>query len=127
MATIFAVLPKVIAKLLTIKWYGLAVMAILLSAGLLVFIYVGQREVSIQKAADPLKMLVQGNEEIDTESQVHVIVTSLIGLLFSISTLLSYLYYMSNKDFKPMNFKLLMSKLWRVLQYKLLIVRGRFE
>ncbi|MAE86214.1 MAG: hypothetical protein CMB80_26000 [Flammeovirgaceae bacterium] len=129
MATLFSVLPKVTGKLLTMtqKRHDLIVFAFLLGLGLLSLIYVGQAEVARQETADPLTFYLDPDTAPRHESQQHIIATTLISLLYGFAVWLSVIYYADTRDFKSTGMGLLMSKLWRWFQYRLLLAKGRFE
>ena len=127
MATLFSVLPKVTGKLLVQRRSWLIGIAFTLALGLLAFIYIGQSEVALQKANDPLEMLLNPDSTTETGTQKHVIATGLIGLLYGFSVFLSYLYYADAKAFEGTDKSLTMSRLWRALQYRLLLLKGRFD
>ncbi|MDW3210282.1 MAG: hypothetical protein R8N23_10470 [Reichenbachiella sp.] len=127
MATLFSVLPKVTGKLLVKKRYDLIVIAFILGLGLLSFIYVGQAEVARQEAADPLTFYLDPDSAPRRESQKHIIATGLITLLYGFAVFLSYLYYSDAKNFQPLRSRLSMSELWRAFQYRVLLLKGRFE
>lgn len=125
MATLFTVLPKVIAKLFAKESYPLGSFAILLGIGLLAFIFIGQKEVAEQ--IDPIETFLASDTGVEIESNTHFVATALVTLLFTIGTFLSYLFYSDRAKDKPMIFKLAMSKLARLFQFNLLILRGFFK
>ena len=127
MATLFTVLPKVAAKLMAKKRFGLSIIAIICGLGLLSFIYVGQVEVARHNAANPLNTFMAADIDTEAESNIHIVATSLIALLYVIGTFLSYLFYSDQTKFGPMGFRLSMSKLGRVFQYRLLRLKGHYE
>lgn len=127
MAVLFAFLPKVAAKLFAQKNYGLGLVAICCGLGLLSFIYIGQAEVARQLANDPLPAILEVETDTETKSNLHVVATSLIALLYMCSVFLGYLFYRDESEFHDTKFGLSMSKLGRAFQYKLLPLFGRFQ
>lgn len=130
MATLMAILPKVTAKLLVGKRHGLALLAMLLGIGLMSFLFVGQKEVAAQNAQDPLAGVYMMDAEVAadaSQSNTHIVATGLVALLYSIATFIGYLYYADEKRPKPTGYQLSMSKLGREFQYRLLLLKGRFQ
>ena len=127
MATLFFQLPKVAAKLFAKGQKPLGLVAVACGIGLLTFIYVGQSEVAWQKANDPLSIIMAEGKQIENHSNIHIVATSLIGLLYGCALLLSYLYYSDKKNNRPLDSELAMSSLGRELQERLLPLRGLFQ
>lgn len=126
MAVLFALLPKVAAKLFAKDNYRLGLIAIFCGLGLLAFIYIGQSEVAWQLANDPLANLLEVKTDTESESSLHVVATGLIALLYACSVFLSYLYYRDEADFHKTDLALSMSKIGRAIRYKLTPLFGRF-
>ena len=102
MAFVIALLPKITAKLLASKQYLLVCIALLFGAGLIFFIYVGQYEVALQAANDPLSAILDdGVSGSETKSNRHIIATGLIALLYCISIFMSYLFHRDDKRGNP--------------------------
>ncbi|MFY0689075.1 MAG: hypothetical protein JXQ90_18030 [Cyclobacteriaceae bacterium] len=127
MALLFGILPKVTAKLLAKKSYGLAVFSMVIGLGLLSFIFLGQKEAALQREQNPLRVVMASNTEVSLESSTHVVATFLMGLLYSTAIFLGFLYYSVERNFKPTWFQLSMSQLGREFQYRLLLLKGQFD
>lgn len=125
MATLFAVLPKVAAKLLVRQQYGLSAIAILCGLGLISFIYLGQMEVAHQKANDPLAGLL--GTEVQEASSFHLVATALVALLYVCATFLSFLYFADYKGFKPKQDRAYANWLSRLFQWQAHLLQGQYD
>ncbi len=127
MSILLMVLSKVTAKLLVKKDRLSSFFAGIISSGFLYFIFTAQKAVALERQNDPLNMLMTASNDSMAESNIHLVATGMVVLVYSCSVFLNFLYYRDHKADKNMLFQLAMSKLWRLFEYHLLLLRGKFQ